>query len=120
MSGSHEKPAVFFVFREEAVCFVHALLNALDFSQKGRTARIVMEGPAVSLIGSLEKRESQFHALYLKAKNAGLIDGACMACSRQFGVEDEIVKSGLPLLSDMNGHPGILPYIERGFEVLIF
>ena len=120
MSQSPLKPVVFFVFREEVVCFVHVLLNALDFSQKGRTAKIVLEGPAVKLVGSLEKPESQFHALYMKAKNAGLIEGACMACSRQFGVHDEVVAAAIPLLSDMSGHPGILPYLEKGWEVLVF
>lgn len=118
--GETSKPVVFFVFREEAVCFVHVLLNVLDFNAKGRQARIVLEGPAVKLVPALEDPESKFRPLYKKAKDAGFIDGACMACSRQFGVHDQVAASGLPLLSDMNGHPGIFPYMEKGWEVLIF
>ena len=120
MSEPAGKPVVFFVFRDEAVCFVHVLLNALNFTQKGREAKIVLEGPAVKLVGVLENPSSQFHALYMKAKNAGIFDGACMACSRQFGVHEQVVAAGIPLLSDMSGHPGIFPYMAKGCEVLVF
>ena len=35
-------------------------------------------------------------------------------------LEEEIKKLGLPLISDMFNHAGVRPYVEKGYEVLVF
>jgi len=109
-----------YAFNGELMCFVHVLLNALDMKEKGKEAIIVFEGSAVTLVPELEKPENPFHALYQKAKEAGLIEGACKACSSKLGVLDAVKSAGLPLLDDMSGHPSMAAYIDRGYTILTF
>ncbi|MGQ9920778.1 MAG: cytoplasmic protein [Desulfobacca sp.] len=107
-------------FQGEAMCFVHVLLNALDLQQRGLTAKIIIEGLAVKLPADLEKAEHTFHALYLQAKEAGLIEGVCKACSAKMGVLEVNQSLGLPLLADMNGHPSLGRYLQEGYTIITF
>ena len=54
----------------------------------------------------------------LKAKEAGIIAGICLACSKTMGVYEENLASGLPMLDDMMGHAGIKNYINNGYQVI--
>ena len=59
-------------------------------------------------------------SLYVKAKEQGLIDGVCKACSNKMGTLEAAKHEGLQLLDDMSGHPGMARYQEQGFEVITF
>lgn len=109
-----------YAFNGELMCFVHVLLNALDMADKGTEALIVFEGASVKLIPELESGKTPFTALYNKAKEKGLIDGACKACSAKMGVLDAVEESGIRLLDDMSGHPSMSNYMVRGYTILIF
>lgn len=109
-----------YAFNGELMCFVHVLLNALDMNEKGKKSVIVIEGAAVKLVGELEKESCPFHQLYVKAKEAGFIDGVCKACSSKLGVMDEVEASGLPLLDDMMGHPSMAAYTDKGYTIITF
>lgn len=52
------KKVVFFAFKENPMCFVHVMLNALDMKEKGYDVRIVLEGEAVNLIQELGRKPS--------------------------------------------------------------
>src|SRR5690554_6589699 len=99
----------------EKMCFQHILLNALDLHSSGEEAKIIFEGASVKLVVSFEEENNP---LYRRAKEAGIIEGICLACSKTLGVYDENVKSGLPLLDDMSGHAGMKRYIGDGYEVI--
>lgn len=109
-----------YAFNGEMMCFVHVLLNALDMKGKGTECTIVFEGASVKLIPELEKKDNPFSALYAKARDAGLIDGACKACSSKMGVLDAVKEAGIPLLDDMSGHPSMSNYMIRGYTILTF
>ncbi|WFS61960.1 DsrE family protein [Pseudodesulfovibrio thermohalotolerans] len=109
-----------YAFNGELMCFVHVLLNALDMKDRGKEAIIVFEGAAVKLVPELEKPENPFHQLYQRAREAGLVAGACKACSSKLGVLDAVKASGLPLLDDMSGHPSMAAYMDKGYTVLTF
>ncbi len=109
-----------FAFRGELMCFVHVLLNALDLDARGTEARIVFEGASVTLVRELADPACPFHGLYAKARERGLVDGACKACSAKLGVLDQVQAQGLPLLEGMSGHPAMGDYLARGFTVLTF
>jgi hypothetical protein len=102
------------------MCFVHVLLNGLDMAERGTKVAIVFEGAAVTLIPELEKEANPFHALYLKARQQGLIDGACRACSSKLGVLEAVQAAGIPLLDDMSGHPSMAEYIDHGYTIITF
>lgn len=109
-----------YAFNGEMMCFVHVLLNTLDMKEKGKQVTIVFEGAAVKLVPELEKTDCPFHGLYIKAKEAGLIDGACKACSSKLGVLDAVQAAGLPLLDDMSGHPSMAAYADKGYTIITF
>jgi hypothetical protein len=111
---------VLFAFRDDPLCFVHVLLNALDLKARSGQAGIVLEGAAVKLIVQLTDTGHFLHPLYVKCRDQGLVLGACRACSMKMGVLGEIEAAGLPLLDDMSGHPSIGAYQAQGWQVLIF
>ncbi len=111
---------VLFAFNGEMMCFVHVLLNALRMHEQGWEAKIVIEGAATRLIPELVKADNPLASLYVKAKNLGLVEGACKACSQKMGTLTEAEAQGLRLLDDMSGHPGMAGYISQGFTVLTF
>lgn len=106
---------LFYAMRGEKMCFQHILLNALDLHASGREVKIIFEGASVTLVPQFEEEQ---HALYLKVREAGLIAGVCLACSQTLGVLEANRASGLPLLSDMNGHAPMRPYVEAGYQVV--
>ncbi len=114
------KKIVLFAFQGEAMCFVHVLLNALEMKSKGIDARIVIEGAATKVVPELAREGNPMHRPYKQAKEQGLIDGACRACSMKMEVLDAIEKEGLTLLDEMSGHPSMTRYVNEGFDILIF
>lgn len=114
------KNIALFAFNGEAMCFVHVLLNALDMKGKGYNVQVVIEGAATKLIPELASPGSPFYQLYKKAREQGLMDGVCKACSAKMGTLWAAEEQGLPLLEDMIGHPGIARYLEDGYEVMVF
>ncbi len=114
------KKLALFVFNGDPMCFIHVLLNALDMRDKGYDARIVVEGAATKLIPELAKTDNPLHNLWIKVRDAGLVDGACKACSNKMGTLEDADAQGLTLLDDVTGHPGIAGYRDRGFEIITF
>ena len=109
-----------FAFNGELMCFVHLLLNALDMKARGYEVKIVLEGAATKLIPDLVKKENSMASIYQQAKDFGLFDGACKACYIKMGVFDTVQSEGIPLLSEMSGHPSMARYREEGFEIITF
>ncbi|MDD4080863.1 MAG: hypothetical protein PHP02_05570 [Eubacteriales bacterium] len=99
----------------EKTCFMHVLLNALDLHAAGHEARVVFEGASVKLPAVLAKENNP---VYLKSREAGLLAGVCLACSKTLGVYEDNLALGLPMLSDMSGHAGTKPFLEAGYEVI--
>lgn len=114
------KKMALFVFNGDPMCFIHVLLNALDMKERGNEARIVLEGASTKLLPELARQEHPLHALWEKAKAAGLVAGVCKACSKKLGSFEEAQRQGLNILDDMNGHPGIAGFQENGYEIITF
>lgn len=76
---------------------------------------IIMEGEAVKLIKELREGKNK---LYEEAIKLGLFGRVCKACSAKMGVLDYNETTGIPILGEMNGHPAMLPYIEKGYKII--
>jgi hypothetical protein len=110
-----------FAFNGDPMCFVHVLLNGIDLADKGHEVKIVMEGNATALIPELQKDgDTPSHKLYKIAREKGLIDSACRACSHKMGVLKEVEAQGIPLKDEMSGHPSFSLFLDDGWEVLTF
>jgi hypothetical protein len=114
------KKIALFVFNGDPMCFIHVLLNALDMSEKGYQAGIVVEGTATRLIPELIREDNPLNKLWEKAKSQGLIFGVCRACSNKMGTLKDAQAQNLPLLDDMSGHPGMAGYMNKGYEIITF
>jgi len=113
-----DKNVVIVAFRGDPICFVHVLLNALDMSQKGMNARIILEGESTRLIPEIATPGHPLHDLYGKAKAGFLFAAVCRACATKMGTVAAVEKEGLPLVGDMSGHPALAGYIEEGYTVI--
>ncbi len=109
------KKILFYGMTGEKMCFLHVLMNALDLHNSNFKVKIIFEGGSVKLVSQFEK---EGNPLYKKAKEAGLIAGVCLACSKVLGVYEENLESGLPMLDDMTGHAGVRKYVSDGYEVI--
>ncbi len=109
-----------FVYNGAPMCFVHVLLNALDMHARGVEVLIVMEGEATQLVEQLAQPDNWLHGLWQKARAQNLVAGVCKACAQKLGVRLAVENNRLALLDDMNGHPGMAAYRERGFEIITF
>ena len=114
------RKTVLFVFNGDPMCFIHVLLNALDMSEKGQEAGIVVEGSATKLIPELVRDEHPLSGLWSKVKEKNLVYGVCRACSQKMETLESARDQSLPLLDDMYGHPGMAGYQDRGYEIITF
>jgi hypothetical protein len=114
------KKFALFVFNGDPMCFIHVLLNAIDMSEKGHEAKIIIEGAATKLIPELEKKANPLHQLWKNAQEKGLVEGVCKACSNKMETIGAVKTLGLPLLEDVLGHPGMARYRDAGFEIITF
>ena len=89
--------------RRENVLPAH-LAECFGYTLIWRGSENYFEGASVKLVSQFEEEKNP---LYKKAKDAGLIAGVCMACSKVLGVYDQNKDSGLALLDDMSGHAGM-------------
>jgi len=100
------------------VAIFAALLYAEDMHTKGHDVKLIIEGSATKLVKTLADPEAQFHSLYKKVKELGVIDCVCMACSKKMGAYYSAVEQGLPICGEMKGHPSLLKYLEAGYETV--
>ena len=114
------KKIALFAFNGDSMCFIHVLLNAMDLKEKGHDVRIILEGSATKLVPDMASEQSPLFRLYQRAKQQGLFEGACKACTTKMDVVGAVEKEGLALLGDMSGHPGMSHYLKEGYEIITF
>ncbi|RWX45819.1 hypothetical protein H206_00641 [Candidatus Electrothrix aarhusensis] len=109
---------VIFAFQGNPMCFIHVLLNALNMAEQGMEGKIILEGEAVKLVPEMAKSDHFLHKLYIKAKEGGLILGACRVCSNKMGVAEAVAAESIPLIGEMTGHPAMAEYIKEGYTII--
>ncbi|WP_457558562.1 DsrE family protein [Candidatus Harpocratesius sp.] len=110
-----------FAFNGEMMCFTHVLLNALHMRSQNYDVTIVIEGTATKLVKTFrDQPDHPYFDLYKKVKEAGLISAVCRVCSTKMGVIDDVRAENLPVVGDMNGHPSMVSYIDRGYKIITF
>jgi hypothetical protein len=109
-----------FAFNGDPMCFIHVLLNALDFSEKDYEIKVVIEGSATRLIGEIDEDNHPLHGLYAKVKEKVLLMGVCRSCSQKMGTLQAAQDQGLRLLDDMSGHPSMSSFTEQGYKIITF
>ena len=73
-----------FVFNGDPMCFIHVLLNALEMKNRGDEVKVILEGASVKLLPELIKPGNPLNGLWNKSLEAGVIDGVCKACAKNW------------------------------------
>jgi hypothetical protein len=103
------------------------LFNALAFADESRAGgdevEIVFKGAGTRWPGELVKLGHPANARYQSVRE--LVKGASLGCATKFGVKDDVVASGVALLSDtaLAGSPGVAGlrrYYAEGWNVTTF
>jgi len=109
---------------EEALGRVfNALAAAYDCKARGMEVIVLFQGAGTRWIQELGRADNPVHALYVAVKDT--IAGASAGCSAFFGATDDVVDSGLALISEnpipgTPGLPGIARLIANGYSVVTF
>ncbi|BCA80720.1 DsrE family protein [Desulfuromonas sp. AOP6] len=114
------KKVALVAFNGDSTCFVHVLLNALDFHRKGYDVKVVLEGNATRLIRDLASPDHPLATLYARTTQEGLIDCVCKACAAKMDTLSIAEAQKLPVCSDMSGHPSLADYASRGYQIITF
>ncbi len=114
------KRVMLVAFDGDEMCFVHVLLNAIDMAGKSFDTGIILEGASTRLIPELESKGHFLNGFWKKARQMGLVEGVCKACSNKMGALKAAEEAGLTLLGDMSGHPALSSYVDRGFQIITF
>ncbi len=94
----------------------NGLMLALESIEHGDDLKIIFEGAGTKWIGELEQEDHKMHGLYKMVKEH--ITGACSYCSQAFGVKNQVVRSGIPLLSEYKDHPSLRALIVEGYQII--
>lgn len=112
------RKTVIFAFQGNPLCFIHVLLNSLNMAEQEMEGKIILEGEAVKLVPDMAKPDHFLHKLYTKAKEKGLLLGACRVCSNKLGVTEAMAAENIPLIGEMAGHPAMAEYITQGYTII--
>ncbi len=117
---------LFVLFSGDACRQNHALLYALDLHEKGHSVKLVLEGEATRILGELGASEARRGMLLRRACAAGIVAGACERASSGCASEDparkvaDVARShGVALLSGLEGHASIEPFVREGYEIVV-
>ena len=69
--------------------------------------------------GEWKGRSSFLHPFWQEARQKGLVEGVCLACSTKMGTRELAEKEGLPLLNELKGHPSMGRFMAEGYRVLV-
>ena len=100
------------------MCFAHALFNADEMISKGWDVRIILEGQSTKLIPALESENNPFQELYLKLKAMPEVISVCQACANKMGTLPQVRELGMKLDNSLLGHPSIMEYMDKGYEII--
>lgn len=99
---------------------VHALLYATELAEKGYEVALIFDGPGTGWANELRKPENAFHKHYLRIKELGMVEEICDYCADSFDVKEDLPELQRKLLvGDYKGHPSLVKWIERGYQIVV-
>lgn len=98
------------------------LTNALELAKEtvqfGGDARIVFDGAGTRWVPKLTSDTGPMGRMFQAVRP--MVDGACSFCAAAFHVKEAIQETGIPLLSDFEGHPSLAGYLAAGYLIVTF
>ncbi len=105
---------------ESKVRAVHALLYATELAESGYEVTLIFDGAGTGWANELRKPENPLHKHYIRIKELGLVEEICDYCAESFDVKSDLPEQQKKLLvGDYAGHPSLVKWIERGYQIIV-
>lgn len=96
----------------------NALTTVKECSEAGDDVELVFDGAGTKWIPELDGTDHKLAPVYAQVRQH--VAGACEYCAGAFGVRDAVKASGVPFLSEYQGHPSLRQRVEDGYAVITF
>jgi hypothetical protein len=96
----------------------NALNSAREFKEAGDDTVVIFDGAGVKWVPEVTEPDHKYHGAFEDVRDA--VAGACLYCSRAYGVKDGVEATGVPFLDEFRGHPSIRSLIANGHHVITF
>lgn len=96
----------------------NALETVKDLKKANNEVKLIFDGAGVKWIHKLSDPNSKMNATYKEIEDK--ISGACSFCANAFGVKQQVLKAGVSLLDEFEGHPSIAKLIADDYQVITF
>jgi hypothetical protein len=98
---------------------IHALLYATELAESGYEVVLIFDGAGTGWANELSKPENPLHKHYLRIKELGMVEEICDYCARQFEVKKDLPEEQRKLLvGEYHGHPSLVKWIKRGYQII--
>ncbi|MCI0509999.1 DsrE family protein [Chromohalobacter sp.] len=97
---------------------VNALEAVKEFKEAGDDVQLIFDGAGAKWVVELSKPDHKAHGLYAAVRDK--VSGVCDYCAGAFGVKDQVVACGAPLVDDFEGHPSFRKLLSQGYQVITF
>ena len=99
---------------------VHALLYATELAENGYSVVLIFDGAGTGWANELRKPENPLHKRYLRIKELGMVEEICDYCADSFDVKKNLPEQQKKLLvGDYEGHPSLVKWIGRGYQIIV-
>ena len=104
---------------EGKVRAAHALLYAVELAEKGYSVVLIFDGAGAGWANEFNKPENPLYKPYLKLQKLGVVEEICDHCSKNMGVQEKLSeRQKKSIVSDYKGHPSLVKWVERGYQIL--
>ncbi len=97
---------------------LHALLYAQELHEANHEVKLYYDGQGTVWIKHFEDPGHMFNPIYKAVKATGVIAGVCGSCAGSFGVTEDVQASGIPALSEAEGHLSIAKLVEEDYQII--
>lgn len=97
---------------------VNALEAVKELKDGGDDVQLIFDGAGTKWVVELSRSDHMVHVLYKSVQDK--VSGVCSFCATAFGVHDEIIACGLPLVADYDGHPSFRKLLSEDYQIITF
>ena len=99
---------------------IHALLYATELAENGYEVVLIFDGAGTGWANELRKPENHLHKHYLKIQEMGMVEEICDYCAEKFKVKGQLPPRQQDLLvGDYEGHPSLVKWVEKGYQIIV-
>ncbi len=98
---------------------IHALLYARELVENGYDVVLIFDGAGTGWANELRKPDNPLHKHYLKVQELAVTEEICDYCSEKFKAKEFLSEEQKLLLSgDFEGHPSLVKWIAKGYQII--